>query len=103
MRPIFKKNNQNPFRPTLEDAMNSVSQKQYADCYAQCKVMKKSRDPIERAKGKHLEKSYRVFQNNGVPFAVAQIIYPQLCRIYGNYSLEYAKLIDAAGKSNGQS
>lgn len=100
MKPIFKKNNHNPFRPTLEDAMNSVSQKQYADCYAQCKAMKKSSDPMERAKGKNLEKSYRVFQNNGVPFTVAQIIYPQLCRIYGDYCLEYAKIIEAAGKHN---
>ena len=102
MKSIFKKNKHNPFSLTLEDAMNWVSKKQYADCYAQCKAMKKSSDPIERAKGKHLERSYRVFQNNGVPFAVAQIIYPQLCRIYGDYNFEYAKLIEAAGKSNEQ-
>lgn len=100
MKPIFKKSKPNN---SYDDVINSVSQKQYADCYAQCKAMKKSNDPIERAKGKYLEKSYRVFQNNGVPFTVAQIIYPQLCRIYGDYSLEHAKLIDAAGKSNGQS
>ena len=99
MKPIFKKSKPNNFY----DVTNLVNQKQYDDCYAQCKDMKKSSDPMERAKGKHLEKSYRVFQNNGVPFTVAQIIYPQLCRIYGDFSFEYAKIIEAAGKSNGQS
>lgn len=97
MQSIIKKSKLNN---SYDDIMNSVSNKQYADCYAKCKTMKKSSDPEERAKGKHLEKSYRLFQNNGVPFTVAQIIYPQLCRIYGDYCFEHAKIIEAAGNQN---
>lgn len=82
------------------NALTRISNNGYADFYSQCKEMKKSSDPITRAKGKHLEKSYRLFQNNGVPFTVAQIIYPALCRIYGDYCMENAKIMEAAGKSN---
>lgn len=80
------------------DVLTRASNNSYADFYSQCKAMKKSSDPITRAKGKSLEKSYRLFQNNGVPFTVAQTIYPALCRIYGDYALEHAKIMEAAGK-----
>lgn len=85
------------------DALNKASNNGYAGFYSQCKEMKKSSDPETRAKGKALEKSYRLFQNNGVPFTVAQTIYPALCRIQGDYCVETAKINEAAGMSNERS
>ena len=98
MKAIFGKS-----KPSNEyaDVLNRTSNNQYADFYAQCKEKKRSSDPETRAKGKALEKSYRLFQNNGVPFIVAQTIYPAICKIYADYCFEHAKIIEAAGKSNG--
>ncbi len=80
------------------NTLTRLSNDNYAHFFAQCKEMKKSSDPETRAKGKYLEKSYRLLQNNGVPFTVAQTIYPALCRIYGDYAVEHAKIMEAAGK-----
>lgn len=85
------------------DILRDYNKTQYADFFKRTKEMRKSNDPETRAKGKALERSYKLLQNNGVPFIVAQKIYPEMCKIYGDYCFEHAKIIEAAGKSNGQS
>ncbi len=100
MKAIFEKGK---LSNDYSDALNRASNNNYAGFFAQCKDMKKSGDSEARAKGKALEKSYRLFFNNGVPFTIAQIIYPALCKIHSDYVLEHAKIMEAEGKSNEKS
>lgn len=93
----------NQCNPDYNNVLREYNKSQYDDFFKRTKEMRKSNDPETRAKGKALERSYKLFQNNAVPFVVAQKIYPEMCKIYGDYCFEHAKIIEAAGKTNEQS
>lgn len=84
--------------PGYEDQLKQADSHDYDVFFESCKAMKRSKDPIEAEKGRTLIKSYQLFRERGVPFAVAREIYPQLCRLMNDYATKTANMMKHQGK-----
>lgn len=69
-----------------------LDSEKYKRFFAYCKEMKKSKDPEKAAQGDSLMRSYKLFYQYGIPFDLVNIIYPQLCKIMGEYCNRYSKI-----------
>ena len=76
-----------------------LDSEKYKKFFSECKEMKKSKDKDRAAKGDSLMRSYTLFQKYGVPFDIATVIYPQLCKIMGEYCQKFSQIKEQ--KKNG--
>lgn len=80
--------------------LDAISKEQYAAFYKECKAKHKSEtDPMVKLRFKYLEKCYKILEKYGVPFNVANIIYPQICKELADFQGELNKY--AKGNNNG--
>ena len=62
-----------------ESQLQKINSQKYNLFFNNCRTNIKFGDKGEKAKYKTLEKCYRLFQSYGVPFDVANGLFPKLC------------------------